>query len=352
MGMKDAVPYLGMVGVQFIQVGLIVAIKEATSSGMTKFTFVSYYNALSSLILLPTSFLIHRSTRPPITFSLLCKFFLLAVFGCIANVTGNAAIEITPASFTSAILNLVPGFTFILAVIFRMEEVHYRSSSTQAKSIGTLVLIVGALVLTLYKGPSLLTNPSHRNISQRFLIQQETNLITGAVLLVIDCLASSAFIIAQALLLQECNAELIIVFFYCFFVAIMCAILSLVFGRDLAAWSLRPRVRMLAVLYAGFIGSAAQVSIVVWCLKKRGPLFVAVFHPLGIIISTAVGIVFLGDIMYLGSLVGSIIIVAGFYSVMWGKANERKVLEDEVSSLDESTSEEAPLLQNIQKTQF
>ncbi|KAI8528372.1 hypothetical protein RHMOL_Rhmol12G0144100 [Rhododendron molle] len=299
MGMKDAVPYLGMVGVQFIQVGLIVAIKEATSSGMTKFTFVSYYNALSSLVLLPTSFLIHRSTRPPITFSLLCKFFLLAVFGCIANVTGNAAIEITPASFTSAILNLVPGFTFILAVIFRMEEVHYRSSSTQAKSIGTLVLIVGALVVTLYKGPSLLTNPSHRNISQRFLIRQETNLITGGVLLVIDCLASSAFIIAQ-----------------------------------------------------GFIGSAAQVSIVIWCLKKRGPLFVAVFHPLGIIISAAVGILFLGDIMYLGSLVGSIIIVAGFYSVMWGKANERKVFEDEVSSLDESTSEEAPLLQNIEKTQF
>ncbi|KAG5522278.1 hypothetical protein RHGRI_034459 [Rhododendron griersonianum] len=218
---------------------------------------------------------------------------------CIANVTGNAAIEITPASFTSAILNLVPGFTFILAVIFRMEEVHYRSSSTQAKSIGTLVLIVGALVVTLYKGPSLLTNPSHRNISQRFLIQQETNLITGGVLLVIDCLASSAFIIAQ-----------------------------------------------------GFIGSAAQVSIVIWCLKKRGPLFVAVFHPLGIIISAAVGILFLGDIMYLGSLVGSIIIVAGFYSVMWGKANERKVFEDEVSSLDESTSEEATLLQNIQKTQF
>lgn len=85
MGMKDALPYLGMVAVQFIQVGLIVAIKEATSSGMTKFTFVSYYNALSSLILLPTSFLIHRSTRPPITLSLLCKFFLLAVLGLSFN---------------------------------------------------------------------------------------------------------------------------------------------------------------------------------------------------------------------------------------------------------------------------
>lgn len=270
---------------------------------------------------------------------------------CIANVTGNAAIEITPASFTSAILNLVPGFTFILAVIFRMEEVHCRSSSTLAKSIGTLVSIAGALIVTLYNGPPLLKNPVHPNISQRILMVQETNLITGGVLLIIDCLASSAFIIAQALLLKEFDAGLIIVFFYCFFVAIMCAILSLVVDRDLAAWSLQPTVRLLAVLYSGFIGSAAQVSIVIWCLKKKGPLFVAVFHPLGIIISAAVGILFLGDIMYLGSLVGSIIIVVGFYSVMWGKANEPKVLKNGVSSLDESTSEETPLLQNIEKTQ-
>lgn len=41
----------------------------------------------------------------------------------------------------------------------------------------------------------------------------------------------------------------------------MCAILSLVFDRDLAAWSLRPAVRMLAVLYAvseGFYLSGCQ----------------------------------------------------------------------------------------------
>ncbi|GMP82903.1 hypothetical protein CsSME_00037013 [Camellia sinensis var. sinensis] len=71
--MKEVLSFPGMVSVQFIQVGMIVAVKEATSHGLTKFTFVFYSNSLAALILLPISFLLHRSTRPPITFSLPCK---------------------------------------------------------------------------------------------------------------------------------------------------------------------------------------------------------------------------------------------------------------------------------------
>ncbi|XP_052173445.1 WAT1-related protein At3g28050-like isoform X2 [Diospyros lotus] len=344
MGVKEVAPFVGMAAVQFIQVGLMAAIKAATSSGMTKFTFIFYSNALASLFLLPLSLLLHRSVRPPITFSLLCKFFLLGLLGCIAQVTGNAAIQITPASFCSAMLNLVPGFTFILAVIFRMEEIHFRRSSTLAKTTGTLVSIIGALIVILYKGPSIVMTLSLPNTPQQLLMQR-SNFVIGGVLLIIDCVAASAFIITQALLLARYSAELIIVFFYCFFVAIMSAMFSLVVERDLAAWSLQPTLRLLTILYSGLIGSAAQVSIITWCLHKRGPVFVAMFHPLGIIIAAAVDIIFLGDSLYLGSMVGSIVIVIGFYSVMWGKANEAKVKDNGASSL-ESSSEQAPLLQS------
>ncbi|XP_057495924.1 WAT1-related protein At3g28050-like isoform X1 [Actinidia eriantha] len=350
MGMKDALPYLGMVSAQVIQVALIVAIKEATSTGMTKFIFVCYSNALAALVLLPLALLVHRSALPPVTFPLLFRFFLLALFGCIAQITGNAAIQITPVSFTTAMLNLTPGFTFILAVIFRMEEVDCRSTSTLAKTIGTLVSIGGALIVTLYKGPSILVTPSHSNFPHQFLTQQ-SNLVIGGLLLIIDCLAASAFTITQALVLKKFKAELIIVFFYCFFVAIMCAICSLVVERDFDAWSLRPPVRLVTILYSGVVGSATQVSLIVWCVHKRGPLFVAVFHPIGIIISAAVDIIFFGVVLPLGSLVGSIVIVIGFYSVMWGKAKEQKVIEGNGVSGLESSSEEAPLLQNIKETQ-
>ncbi|XAR48048.1 hypothetical protein NMG60_11030749 [Bertholletia excelsa] len=343
MKMKEALPFLGMIAVQFIQVGLIVAIKQATSRGMTKFVFVFYSNALASLVLLPTSFLIHRAARPPITLSLLGKFFLLGLFGFVSNVTGNAAIQITPVSFTTAMLNLIPAFTFILAVTFRMEEVDFRSPSTLAKTIGTLVSISGALVVTIYKGPSILMTPSQSNILHQLLLQP-SNFFIGGMLLVIDCLAASAFTISQAIFLKKFGAELIIVFFYCFFVAIMSATAALVMERDSSAWSLQPTMKLLAVLYSGVIGSATQVGISTWCLHKRGPVFVAVFHPVGIVISAAVDVI-LGDTLYLGSLVGSIVIVIGFYSVMWGKAEERKATQDDGASSLASTNEKAPLLQ-------
>ncbi|KAL7196784.1 hypothetical protein ACSBR1_036738 [Camellia fascicularis] len=185
MGMKEALPFLGMVSIQFIQVGMIVAVKEATSHGLTKFTFVFYSNSLAALILLPTSFLLHRSTRPPITFSLLCKLFVISLLGCTSQIVGNVAVQITPASFSTAIMNLVPGFTFTLAVIFRLEQADFKSSSTLAKSIGTIVSIVGALIVTLYKGPSLLMTAT------------QYNLVLGAFLLTIECLSSSAYVITQ-----------------------------------------------------------------------------------------------------------------------------------------------------------
>lgn len=46
------------------------------------------------------------------------------------------------------------------------------------------------------------------------------------------------------------------------------------------------------------------------------------------------------------SLIGATVIVIGFYSVMWGKTTEEKIDEDIGVSRLESTSQDAPLLQN------
>ena len=47
-------------------------------------------------------------------------------------------------------------------------------------------------------------------------------------------------------------------------------------------------------------GSAFQVGVCTWCLHRTGPVFVAMFKPLGIVISAAVGTIFLGETVYLG----------------------------------------------------
>jgi hypothetical protein len=45
---------------------------------------------------------------------------------------------------------------------------------------------------------------------------------------------------------------------------------------------------------------AARSVAVTWACRKKGPVFVALFSPLGIVIAVAMGIPFLGDTLYLG----------------------------------------------------
>ncbi|KAK2636410.1 hypothetical protein Ddye_031202 [Dipteronia dyeriana] len=345
MGKVNTGAVVGMVMAEFAQVGLMIMGKTAMAHGMSNFVFVFYSNALASLILLPSSFLFHRSQRPPLTLPILCGLFLLGLLGMLAQVCGYAGIYYSSPTLATAMLNLIPGFTFIFAVIFRMEKLDLRSASSLAKSLGTIVLITGALIMTYYKGPPLLLTPSSYNPTLQLLLDK-SNWVIGGLFLAIDCIFGSAWLIVQALILKRFPAELSVVFFYTFFVAIQSAILCLVVERNPSAWSLKPNIRLIAVLYSAIFGSAFQVGISTWCLHQTGPVFVSLFKPLGIIISAALGIIFFGDTFYLGSFIGAAVIVSGFYFVMWAKAKEGSMgVESGVSSL-ESGSQNAPLLQN------
>lgn len=343
--MKVTLPFLGMVLAECAQVGLMIVSKVAMSDGMSSFIFILYSNALASLILLPSSLFFHRSGRPPLNFTIVCGFLLLGLLGCLAQIFGYAGINLSSPTLGTAMLNLVPGFTFILAVTFRMEKLDWRSSTTVAKSFGTIVSIAGAFIVTYYKGIPLVSMPSTSNPSHQLLLQQ-SNWVAGGLFLAADCIMASAFLIVQALILKKYPVELIVVFFYCFFVTILSAVVCLCIERDPTAWSIKPRIRLLAVLYSGVFGSAFQVGISTWCLHKTGPVFVSMFKPLGIVIAAAVGVLFMEDTLYLGGLVGAIVIVIGFYAVMWGKAKEDKLDVDVTVRSSESGSQKYPLLQS------
>lgn len=348
MGMeKVALPFVGMVMAEFAQVGLMIVGKEAMSKGMSNLVFIFYSNAFASLILLPSALLFHRSQpqRPRLSFCILWGFFLLGLFGFLAQAFGYAGILYSSPTLATAILNLIPAFTFILAVTFRMEKLDWRSSNSQVKIIGTIISISGAFIVTLYKGLPLLMTPLHSNSSHKLHVQM-SNWVIGGLLLAADAMLGSTWLILQAWMLKKYPAELIVVFFYCFFVAIQSAVVSLVVERDLSSWSLQPNMRLIAVLYSAVFGSAFQVGISAWCLHKTGPLFVAMFKPVGIVISVFIGVIFLGDTFYLGSLIGAILIVVGFYCVMWGKAKEQRTGEETRISGLESSREKVPLLQN------
>ncbi|KAA8530262.1 hypothetical protein F0562_004971 [Nyssa sinensis] len=349
-GIKDALPFAVMVVVECIEIGMATLSKAAMNRGMSKFVFVVYYNALGTLILLPHFiFHIHRSKRPPLTFSLLCRFFLLGLTGtCLLQISAFMGINYSSPTLASAMGNLIPAFTFLLAIIFRMEKLDLRTSSSRAKSLGTAVAISGAFMMTLYKGPPILMGASPSHSPHQLLLLQQSNWILGGLFLTITCFLSSTWNIFQTATVKEYPDKVTVVFFYCCFGTIQCAILSLIVERNPSAWMLRPGIEMITVLFSAIeaiFGCAFRTSVFTWCLDKKGPLFVAMFKPMGMVIAVIMGLMFLGDTLHLGSLIGAFIIAVGFYTVIWGQAKEKDTVADNFCRLESSTPK-TPLLQN------
>nr|KAJ0218401.1 hypothetical protein LSAT_V11C300121000 [Lactuca sativa] len=294
--------YVGMVAAQIAQVLLIIVSKYAIADGMSNYSFIFYSNALASLILLPLSLIFHRSgNRPPLTIIVICGFFIIGVLGFFAQVFGYSGITLSSATLATTLLNLTPGFTFLLAILFRMEAFDL-SLTTQAKFIGTVVSIAGAIIITLYKGPSILSSSLKSEISQHLLVKP-SDWVLGGIFIAITSILSSMCFIGQATVLKKYPAEVIVMFSYCIVYTILSALASFIVGDDLNSYSLRPKKRLLFVLYSGIFGSAFQFTVQ-------------------------------------ACLLGSVVVVIGFYSVMWGKAKEKIVVFH---------NEEAPLLQNVEE---
>ncbi|KAJ4973676.1 hypothetical protein NE237_006850 [Protea cynaroides] len=351
---RVVMPYAGMMMVEFMDVGLTTLSKAAMSRGMSHYVFIVYSNAMATLILLPFSLLFTRSNRPPLTFSLLCRFFLLGLVGitlmqnCIFT-----GISLSSPTLGSALGNLVPAFTFILAVISRVEKVDMRSRGSQLRVLGSLVLITGAFIVTLYKGPSIGTTPSSNpsQIPTNSNSLTASNWVLGGLILSAGCLSLSIWHTLQAATLKKYPAEMIVISFNSFFGTIQCAVVALILERNPAAWTLKPDLELLSIFYSAVIGSVATPCVMTWCIQEKGPVFVAMFKPLGIAIAAWMGVMFLGDTLYLGSIVGAIIIVIGFNGVIWGQSKEERRIKEGNDGIQSSAVfiDKAPLLQNYRQ---
>ncbi|XP_057463210.1 WAT1-related protein At3g30340-like [Actinidia eriantha] len=74
----------------------------------------------------------------------------------------------------------------------------------------------------------------------------------------------------------------------------------------------------------GTVGSGLCYVGMSWCVRKRGPLFTATFSSLVQIMEAMFDIPILHEQeqLHLGSLLGSIIVIAEVYILLWGKNKE------------------------------
>ncbi|KAL2515794.1 WAT1-related protein-like [Forsythia ovata] len=71
------------------------------------------------------------------------------------------------------------------------------------------------------------------------------------------------------------------------------------------------------------IGNAVTFCVETWCIYKKGPIFVAMFKPLGIAMAALLGVIVLGNRLHIRSVIGAVVNVKGFYGVIWAQAKEQ-----------------------------
>ncbi|RVX18387.1 WAT1-related protein [Vitis vinifera] len=252
MGMKawlsGIVPIAAMVMMECLDVGLVTLSKAAMSRGMNHFVFVVYYNALAFLIFFLLSFIFHRSICLSLSISVQAR-----------NKTKITVMQnwvFTGVSYSSptlcyAMSNLIPAFTFLLAVVIRLEDLDLLSSRSQIKLLGTLISISGALIVTFYKGPPIIGGGLIS--SNNHLLKTADNWVIGGLFFAATCLSLSAWNTCQskAPILSSCYpSNITVISFVTLFGAIQSITVSLIAVRDSNAWKLRPDIELISIIYS------------------------------------------------------------------------------------------------------
>ncbi|GLT93107.1 hypothetical protein SLE2022_109120 [Rubroshorea leprosula] len=328
--LAKAKPFLAVSLMQFSYAVMSIIAKSAMNQGMSPHVLVAYRMAVASILIAPFAIVLERKTRPKMTFTIFAKIMLISLFEPVLDQNlFYTAMKYTTTTFTTAICNTLPAVTFLLACIFRLENMDIKRVNCQAKVVGTVVAIGGATMMTLMKG-KVIGLPwradwrgNHHNQSVESGTDLKQNLLIGALLTLAGCFSWSFFIILQTVLLQSYPAQLSLTAMICVTGMVEAAVVAFAVEKgNTALWSLHSNCKLLAVIYGGVVSGTA-FYIMGWVLKRRGPVFVSAFNPLNMVIVAILGSFFLAEKMYVGRIIGSVIIVIGIYIVLWGKSKDR-----------------------------
>eukprot|EP00253_Pinus_taeda_P028279 PITA_28279 len=324
-------PHLSQILNQVTFAGMYIIVRAALIDGMSNSVYVAYRMALASLTIAPFAYVLERKERKPLTWPII---FQISLLGSGLAITLNCifpGLYYTSSTFGSAAFNLVPVLTFVMATCLRIETVNIRSLGGQAKVVGTIICVCGAMVMTLYKGPALhVLSPDVRNHRTRY--SSKPNILLGTILVFGSVLTWSACIAFQAPILKRYPAQLSLTALMSLIGAVESALMAVILEyKKPNVWAIGWNIELLSIVYSAVVCSAVGMFLLAWCISKRGPVFVALFNPLGTIVTAVLEIIFVHVSLHVGSVVGAILIVVGLYSALWGKTHDMKTKDDEAS---------------------
>lgn len=335
MTMNKVKPYLAMVSLQFGFAGMYVITMVALNQHMNHYILAVYRHLVATLVIAPFAFVLERKIRPKMTLGI---FLRITALGFIEPVIDQnlyyIGMSYTSATLAAATVNVLPAITFVLALIFRLEIINLKKIPSVAKLVGTMIMIPGAIIMTIYKGPALFGG--HVAAAGD---ADKVKWVIGTLMLLARCWGWSGFVILQSFTLKKYPAELSLTAMICFMGTLGGTAVSLVMERDINAWKIGFDAKLLAAVYSGVVCSGVAYYVQGVVIKERGPVFTTAFSPLGMIITAILSTIILHEKVFLGNVLGTVLIIFGLYTVLWGKSKDRTAS----SSADDLSSESLEL---------
>ncbi|PON51213.1 Plant-drug/metabolite exporter [Parasponia andersonii] len=327
--LETSKPYFAMISLQFGYAGMNIITKVSLNRGMSHYVLVVYRHAIATAVIVPFAIFFERKAQPKITFPVFMQIFVLALLGPVIDQNFYyAGLKFTSPTFSCAMSNMLPAMTFVMAVICGMEKVNMKKVRCQGKVAGTAVTVAGAMLMTLYKGP-IVEMIWSKNIHPRKSYVTDTtgngdkHWFIGSIFLIIATLAwASLFVLQNKALKTYKNHQLSLTTLVCFIGTLQAIAVTFVMEHKSSVWRIGWDMNLLAAAYAGTVTSSLSYYVQGLVMKKRGPVFATAFSPLMMIIVAIMGSFILAEKIFLGGVLGSILIVIGLYSVLWGKHKE------------------------------
>lgn len=327
-----AKPYIAMICLQFGYAGMNIITKVSLNSGMSHYVLVVYRHAFATAAIAPFAIILERKVRPKITFRIFIQMFVLGLLGPVIDQNFYyAGLKFTSPTFSCAMSNMLPAMTFVMAVICRMEKVDIKKVRCQAKVVGTIVTVAGAMLMTLYKGEVInffwSDHAPKSHVSDAAAAAAAKDWFMGSILLIIATLAWASFFILQAITMRTYSAHLSLTTIVCFLGTLQSIAVTIVMEHKPSVWTIGWDMNLLAAAYAGIVSSSIAYYVQGLVMQKRGPVFVTAFSPLMMIIVAIMGSFILAEKIYVGGVLGAVLIVVGLYAVLWGKYKEYREME-------------------------
>ncbi|PPD97524.1 hypothetical protein GOBAR_DD05420 [Gossypium barbadense] len=259
--------------------------EAAFSQGLNPHIYVTYRFCLSACLMFPFAYFLERNSRPNLTFRLFSEFFLLSLIG--------------------------------------MEVVNVKNPRGMAKILGTLISLAGVTTITLYKGPAVQRLSAAIVHINRHSGSVHENWVKGPILTVASCITWAIWYILQSL---------------------QCA-----YSTKASAWSIKMfSVNFWSITYSG-ICSAVFVCLQIWCMKEKGPVFVAMFNSLQTVMVVVLAYLVLGERLYTGSIIGGFLVIIGLYFLLWGKDREQSYNKSQESHCNEIMVSDKEEMASVEK---